>query len=89
MRVALRERGLATALIVPTAIVLIVLGVLQYRWSNQVRSATSMRLADSLQMSMMNWHLNLFRDLSEICAKLRIDSAAVIPAGTITQSSPR
>jgi signal transduction histidine kinase len=38
------------------------------------------RLADSLQMSMMNWHLNFFRDLSDIAISLRIDSAAVDPA---------
>jgi signal transduction histidine kinase len=47
--------------------------VLQYRWSNQVSEATSIRLADSLQMSMINWHLDLFRILSEICVNLRVD----------------
>ncbi|OFW16201.1 MAG: hypothetical protein A3F69_00465 [Acidobacteria bacterium RIFCSPLOWO2_12_FULL_66_10] len=77
MKIALRERALATALIVPTAIVVIVLAVLQYRWSNQVSNATSVRLADSLQMSMINWHLNLFRDLSDICAAMRIDMRSV------------
>jgi signal transduction histidine kinase len=77
MRVSLGERTLATALLVPTAIVVIVLAGLQYRWSNQVSTATSVRLADSLQMSMMNWHLNFFRDLSDISFRLRIDSATV------------
>ncbi len=43
-------------------LVVIVLGLLQYRWSNQVSEATtSIRLADSLQMSMINWHLDFFR----------------------------
>ena len=73
MKIALRERALATTLIVPTALVVIVLAVLQYRWSNQVSNATSVRLADSLQMSMINWHLNFFRDLSDICAAMRMD----------------
>ena len=50
-----------------------VLGVLQYRWSNQVSEATSIRLADSLQMSMINWHLDFFRAFSEICIALRVD----------------
>src|SRR5260370_18059566 len=54
-------------------VVVIVLGVLQYRWSNQVSEATSIRLADSLQMSMINWHLDLFRDFSEICIALRVE----------------
>jgi len=50
--------------------IVIALGVLQYRWSNQVSEATSIRLADSLQMSMINWHFDFFRDFSEICFTL-------------------
>jgi signal transduction histidine kinase len=29
------------------------------------------RLADSLQLSMINWHLDLFRNLSEVCLTMR------------------
>jgi len=47
--------------------------VLQYRWSNQVSEATGIRLADSLQMSMINWHLDFFRVFSEICVAMRVD----------------
>ena len=61
---------LSAAVVIPTAIVVVVLAVLQYSWSNQVSEATSIRLADSLQMSMVNWHLDLFRDLSQICLTL-------------------
>jgi len=61
----------------PTAVAVIMLAVVQYRWSEEVRSATSIRLADSLQMSMMSWHLNLFRDLSDVCLRLRLDSDVV------------
>src|SRR5260370_30374812 len=60
-------------MILLAAVVVIVLGVLQYRWSNQVSEATSIRLADSLQMSMINWHLDFFRDFSEICVALRVE----------------
>ena len=74
MRITLGERALATVLVVPTAVAVIMLAVVQYRWSEEVRSATSVRLADSLQMSMMSWHLNLFRDLSDVCLRLRLDS---------------
>jgi signal transduction histidine kinase len=77
MRITLGERALATVLVVPTAIAVIMLAVVQYRWSEEVRSATSIRLADSLQMSMMSWHLNLFRDLSDVCLRLRLDSDMV------------
>jgi signal transduction histidine kinase len=70
----LSERALATLLVVPTAIAVIMLAIVQYRWSEEVRSATSVRLADSLQMSMMSWHLNLFRDLSDICLRVRLEA---------------
>ena len=73
MKLPLKEREFSTIIIVLAAIVVIVLGVLQYRWSNQVSEATSIRLADSLQMSMINWHLDFFRDFSEVCMALRVD----------------
>src|SRR5580698_6954265 len=49
------------------SIVVIVLAVLQYRWSNEMSEATSIRLSDSLQMSMLNWHSEFLADFSEIC----------------------
>jgi signal transduction histidine kinase len=60
-------------------IVVIVMAALQYRWSNQVSEATSIRLADSLQMSMINWHLDFFRDFSEICIAMRVDQEIDAP----------
>ena len=33
----------------------------------------SLRLADSLQMSIINWHLDFFRDFSQICLTIRTD----------------
>src|ERR1700733_12188206 len=74
MKLSLNERARFTVLVIPTVIVVMVLAVLLYRWSNQVSETTSVRLADSLQMSMVNWHLNLFRELSDICLALRVDS---------------
>jgi signal transduction histidine kinase len=67
-----KERAFTAAMAIPAAIVIIMLAVLQYRWSNQVSEATSIRLADSLQMSMINWHLDLFRDFSEVCVALGV-----------------
>ena len=69
----IKEREFSTVIIILAVIVVIVLGVLQYRWSNQVSEATSIRLADSLQMSMINWHLDFFRVFSEVCVALRVD----------------
>src|ERR1700686_3949192 len=73
MKLPIKEREFSTVIIVLAVIVVIVLGVLQYRWSNQVSEATSIRLADSLQMSMINWHLDFFRDFSEICIAMRVE----------------
>ena len=67
MKLPIKEREFSTVIIILAVIVVIVLGVLQYRWSNQVSEATSIRLADSLQMSMINWHLDFFRVFSEVC----------------------
>ena len=66
-------------MVILAAIVVIVLAALQYRWSNQVSEATSIRLADSLQMSMINWHLDFFRDFSEICVAMHVDSGIDAP----------
>ena len=73
MKLPIKEREFSTIIIILAVIVVIVLGVLQFRWSNQVSEATSIRLADSLQMSMINWHLDLFRVFSEVCVALRVD----------------
>ncbi len=73
MKLSIRDRSFSTAVVILGAAVVTTLAVLQYRWSNQVSEATSVRLADSLQMSMINWHLDFFRDFSEICLALRMD----------------
>jgi signal transduction histidine kinase len=76
MKLLIKERTFTTGMIILAVVVVIVLGVLQYRWSNQVSEATSIRLADSLQMSMINWHLDFFRDFSEICIAIRVEPEA-------------
>lgn len=72
MRFRLRERALAIAVVVTTLVVFVLAG-LQYRWSNRVSEATGVRLADTLQLSMVNWHLDFLRNFSEICLTMRID----------------
>ncbi len=66
-------RALSAAVVI-SAVVVIVFAVLQYRWSNQVSEATGVRLADTLQLSMINWHLDLLRNFSELCLIVRIPS---------------
>ena len=73
MKLSIRDRSFSTAVVILGAVVVTILAALQYRWSNQVSEATSVRLADSLQMSLINWHLDFFRDFSEIGLALRAD----------------
>jgi signal transduction histidine kinase len=76
MNLPVKKTALRKALVIPSSIAVIVLAVLLYRWSNQISEATTVRLADSLQMSMVNWHLDFFRNLSEICLAMKADLGA-------------
>jgi signal transduction histidine kinase len=76
MKLPIKERAFSNAMIILATIVVIVLAAVQYSLSNQISEATSNRLADSLQMSMINWHLDFFRDFSEICVAMRVDPEA-------------
>jgi signal transduction histidine kinase len=65
----LKERALLIAVVIST-VVIILFGVLQYQWSQEVSDAAAVRLADTLQMSMVNWQIDLLRNFSEIAASL-------------------
>jgi signal transduction histidine kinase len=84
MRVPFKERSISTAVVIPSAIIVAALAVLQFRWSTRLSEATAVRLADSLQMSMMNWQKDFFRYFSEIGLALRIDPVADAP-GDVSQ----
>jgi signal transduction histidine kinase len=73
MKIPFKEHTISTVVVIPSAIIVVALAVLQYRWSSRVSEATAIRLADSLQMSMMNWQKDFFRYFSEIGQALRID----------------
>src|SRR6185295_6126249 len=70
MKLPFRTR-IGTAAIGCIAAVVVALAVIQYRWNQEASDATGVRLADSLQLSMINWHLDLFRNLSEVCVTMR------------------
>ena len=53
---------------------IVLVGIVQYRSSLEVSRATGQRLTDSLQMSIMSWQLNFFRELADICLRLRLDA---------------
>src|ERR1700683_4801694 len=88
MKVPFKERSISTAIVVPSAIIVLALAVLQYRWSTRISEATAIRLADSLQMSMINWQKDFFRYFSEIGLALRIDPLEDAP-GDLNQYARR
>jgi signal transduction histidine kinase len=67
-----KERGGLWAVLLLTAAAIVGLAILQYRWNRDASEATGVRLADALQLSMVNWHLDLFRNLSEVCLTIRM-----------------
>jgi signal transduction histidine kinase len=58
--------------------VLIIVAVLQYRWTKQLSEASETRLATTLQPLMIGWHLDFYGELSAICVALQVgpDSGA-------------
>lgn len=88
MRLYLKDRTISTAVVIPSAVIVIALAVLQYRWSARISEATAVRLADSLQMSLMNWQKDFFRYFSEIGLALRIDPVEDAP-GDLSQYARR
>ena len=65
----LKQRALSIAVVL-TTVILIAFTIVQYRWSEEVSEAAAVRLADTLQMAMTNWQIDLLRNLSEITTTL-------------------
>jgi signal transduction histidine kinase len=83
-----KERAGLAAVLLLTAAAIVGLAVLQYRWNRQASEATGVRLADALQLSMVNWHLDLFRNLSEVCLTIRM-AAEFSPDNDFNQFADR
>src|SRR3954453_2142829 len=69
-----KKRAL-TAAVVMTTIVIVVFAGLQYRWTREISEATGVRLADTLLMSIVNWHIDLERNFAELGRALAGDAA--------------
>lgn len=64
------------ALVLGLAIILIVLAVLQYRWSGQIMEADRRRIEAGLQTSVGQFRREFNRELQDICAAFHLDSSA-------------
>jgi signal transduction histidine kinase len=80
-----KDRLLTWAVPILLTGVLIALAVLQYRWSRQVSEAASTRMQTSLQDSMMNFRLDLARELATMCLQLQGENAASVEAKGLAQ----
>jgi two-component system, OmpR family, sensor histidine kinase SenX3 len=65
--------------------VLIALALLQYRWSREVSEAATTRMQTSLQESMMNFRLDLARELATMSLQLQGENAASVEARGLSQ----
>jgi signal transduction histidine kinase len=73
MRLPPKDRVVSSAVIFALAAVLIVLAVLQYRWSKEISQATSERMQAALKSSMMGLRQDLYHELASICFALQPD----------------
>ena len=48
-------------------LLLILVAMLQYRWTTQISEAAELRIGTRLESLMMDWHLDFYRELSDIC----------------------
>jgi hypothetical protein len=53
--------------------VLIIVVILQYRWTKQLSEASEARLVTILQPLVIGWHLDFYGELSAICVALQVD----------------
>ena len=64
--------------LITIAVLLAIVGTLQYRWSTEIRQAAEVRLGTFLESTMMKWHLDFYSEISAVCTALQIgpDSGA-------------
>ena len=80
-----KDRIFTWAVPLALAAVLVVLAVLQYRWSHQVSEAATTRMHADLQSAMMNFRQDLSRELATMCLELQGDDASTVDAKGLTQ----
>jgi signal transduction histidine kinase len=60
------------AVLTGMASLLIMVAVLQYRWTRELSVATEARIGSTLQPLMLGWHLDFYSELSAICVALQV-----------------
>ena len=60
------------AVLAGVALLLVVVGTLQYRWNAQIKKAAEVRMGADLESVMMKWHLDFYGEFSAICVALQV-----------------
>lgn len=72
MKLPLKERVSFAAIVIALAAVLLVLAMVQYRWSTQVSEVAGMRMKSNLQASLAGFRQDLYHELSAVCLALQL-----------------
>src|SRR5207253_5732236 len=66
------------AVLYGTALLWVVVAILQYKWATQLSAATEVRIGSNLQSLMTRWQRDLYDELSAVCVALQVgpDSGA-------------
>ena len=67
----LSNRIVLPVVVVAMAAVLIVVAILQYRWTTQLSDADEAQSQAQIQSLMMNWHLDFYREFSGAASSLQ------------------
>ena len=54
------------------AVLLVILGILHYRWGTQIKRAAEVRVGADLESVMIKWHLDFYGEFSTVCVALQI-----------------
>jgi hypothetical protein len=55
------------AVLTGMAALLLTVGFLQYRWTNQLTEATETRIGSNVESLMLDWHLDFYQSFAAIC----------------------
>jgi signal transduction histidine kinase len=79
LKIPLKRRLTSSLTVVFLTAVLLLLAVLQYRWSNEVSKATTVRLRADLQTSLVGFRQGLYRELASACVPFQMSLRAGDP----------
>jgi signal transduction histidine kinase len=60
------------ALLMGMAALLLTVGFLQYRWTNQLTEAMETRIGSNVESLMLDWHMDFYQSFAAICVALQV-----------------